>query len=112
MKKQFQDLTIEFPLELQTILDVGLTCGYSEHPSFWFKAVVPEEKAKNYIGKITEDTLVEVTYVNKKKQKTRVLFSGYAANAKVKHVGGYYVLYVKALAHTANLDIEKKSRSK
>lgn len=111
MKRKYQDLTIEFPLEVDTILDLGLECGYSEHPSFWFKAVVPEEKAQEYIGKITERTTVKVTYVNKKKNAERVMFRGFAANAKVCFDGTYHVLYVEALAHTAKMDIKKKSRS-
>ena len=45
MKKKFQNLTIEFHLELQAILDVELICGYSEHPFLGFKAAVLEEKA-------------------------------------------------------------------
>ena len=111
MKRKYQDLIVDFPLELQYIKDVGLESGYSEHPMFWFKAVVPEEKADEYIGKITEDTSVKVTYMNRKKKETRVLFAGYAVKTRLTSEDGFFVLYVKALAHTAKLDVEKKSRS-
>lgn len=111
MKQLYQGLTIHFPLELQYICDLGMECTYSEHPSFWFEAVVPEEKADTYIGKITEDVAIKVTYENKKKKETRTLFSGYATEAKIRCENGFYILKVKALSFSAKMDIEKKSRS-
>ncbi|MBR3772512.1 MAG: hypothetical protein IKL07_09600, partial [Clostridium sp.] len=109
MECRFRDLKIEFPLELLQILDLGMEMSFGEHPSYWVKAVIPDEKADSYVSSITENSELKVSIV--KKDSIKVIFCGYTTSVEVCSKAGYYVATIRAIAYTAKMDIEKKSRS-
>ena len=82
MKSIYQDLTIHFPFALSYVKDLGMETTNKAHPSFWFEAVIPEEKAEQYVYDITGETSLKVTYENKKKQEERTLFCGLVSKAE------------------------------
>ena len=102
MECRFRDLKIEFPLELLQILDLGMEMSFGEHPSYWVKAVIPDEKADSYVSSITENSELKVSIV--KKDSIKVIFCGYTTSVEVCSKAGYYVATIRAIAYTAKME--------
>lgn len=109
MECRYRNIIVDYPFELTEILDLGMEASFGEHPVYWLKARIPEKDAESYILNITEDTQLSV--YRKTKEEKKKIFCGYTYRVELANEDGYQVICIQAVANTAKLDIQTKSRS-
>lgn len=105
----FQNLTVA-PYEVEQLLDVHIDHQINEHSTFYFKALLPEEKKDSYVKNSRQGSNVSLM-VKGSDGKNTILFQGMVQNIEVKAIEGSYYIEVYAISHSYLLDVEKKSRT-
>lgn len=105
----FQNLEVS-PYIVEQLLDVRFDHQINEHSTFYFKALLPEEKKDSYAKDSSLGSnvslLVRDSYGN-----SDILFQGMVQNVEIKSIQGTYYIEVYAISHSYLLDVERKSRS-
>lgn len=105
----FQNLAVA-PYEVEQLLDVRIDHQINEHSTFYFKALLPEEKKDSYAQNGRQGSNV-ILMVNSSNGESCILFQGMVGDVEVKAVQGLYYIEVYAISHSYLLDVEKKSRT-
>ncbi|CAM5263841.1 Putative deoxyribonuclease RhsA OS=Lysinibacillus sphaericus OX=1421 GN=rhsA_1 PE=4 SV=1 [Lysinibacillus sphaericus] len=69
--------------------------------------MIAEEQAQKYIQRVSHSDEVVVKFG----RQQDILFSGRIENAELQAAQGVHYVYVEAVSFTANMDVEKRSRS-
>ncbi len=105
----FQNMEIS-PYEVKQLLDVRMECQVNEHSTFYFKAILSEEKKDSYVKKSRQGSNVTLS-LKKEDGKSDILFQGMVQDVEVKVIQGTYYIEVYAISYSYLLDVEKKSRT-
>lgn len=105
----FQNLAVA-PYEVEQLLDVRIDHQMNEHSTFYFKALLPDEKKDSYVKNNRQGSNVSLM-VKGTDGKNTILFQGMVQNIEVKAIEGSYYIEVYAVSHSYLLDVVKKSRT-
>lgn len=105
----FQNIEVA-PYTVEQLLDVRVNHQINEHSTFYFKALLPEEKKDSYVKNSSQGSNVSLS-VRGENGNTNILFQGMVQDVEVKAIQGLYYMEVYAVSHSYLLDVEKKSRS-
>ena len=105
----FQNLEVS-PYIVEQLLDVRVDHQINEHSTFYFKALVSEEKKDSYVKDSNQGDNV-CLLVRGDGGKDDTLFQGMVQNVEVKAIQSAYCIEVYAVSHSYLLDVEEKSRS-
>lgn len=105
----FQNLAVA-PYEVEQLLDVRIDHQMNEHSTFYFKALLPDEKKDSYVKNNRQGSNVSLM-VKGADEKNTILFQGMVQNIEVKAIEGSYYIEVYAVSHSYLLDVVKKSRT-
>lgn len=104
----FQNLEVS-PYVVEQLLDVRVEHQINEHSTFYFKALLPEEKKDSYVKNSSQGCNVCLSLKDDGEQD--ILFQGMVQDIKVEVIQGSYYIEVYAISYSYLLDVEKKSRS-
>ena len=105
----FQNLAVA-PYEVEQLLDVRIDHQMNEHSTFYFKALLPDEKKDSYVKNNRQGSNVSLM-VKGTDGKNTILFQGMVQNIEVKAIEGSYYIEVYAVSHSYLLDVVKMSRT-
>ena len=105
----FQNIEVA-PYIVEQLLDVRIDQQMNEHGTFYFKALLPEEKKDSYVINNSQGSNVSLS-VRETDGNRDILFQGIVQDVKVKAIQGSYYMEVYAISYSYLLDIGKKSRS-
>lgn len=105
----FQNLAV-VPYDVEQLLDVRIDHQINEHSTFYFKALLPDEKKDSYVKNNRQGSNVSLM-VKGSDGKSDILFQGMVQDVEVKAIEGSYYIEVYAISHSYLLDVEKKSRT-
>lgn len=94
-------------LDLLSIQKLKITAGINEHSSLYLKGILTEEKEEKPSN--TNIETIEISIDMNKEKKS--IFNGIVTEVKVKSVGKYRELHIKAKSYTFLMDIKKRNRS-
>jgi len=105
----FENLVVA-PYIIERLLDVRLDHQINEHSTFYFKALLPEEKKDSYVKDGGQGGDVSLLSIEPGGQMN-TLFQGTVQDVEVMAVQGSYYIEVYAIANSYYLDTMRKSRS-
>lgn len=105
----FQNLEVS-PYVVEQLLDVRVDHQINEHSTFYFKALLPEEKKDSYVKNSSQGCNVSLLIKSADGERD-ILFQGMVQDIKVEAIQGSYYIEVYAVSYSYLLDVEKKSRS-
>ncbi|MHC1686042.1 MAG: contractile injection system protein, VgrG/Pvc8 family [Clostridiaceae bacterium] len=98
------NFTFEYLKEVRIANDIN------NHGVLELVGVVPTEIADSDVYYTDECTPIELFYLDTNYEK-KTVFNGMVTKVRVKAEKDVHLLYIKALSHTSQMDIEKRSRS-
>lgn len=105
----FQNLEVS-PYVVEQLLDVRVEHQINEHSTFYFKALLPEEKKDSYVKNSSQGCNVCLLFKDAGREQN-ILFQGMVQDIKIEVIQGSYYIEVYAISYSYLLDVEKKSRS-
>ncbi|MCM1258325.1 MAG: phage late control D family protein [Roseburia sp.] len=105
----FENLVVA-PYVVERLLDVRLEHQINEHSTFYFKALLPEEKKDSYVKDGGQGGDVSLLSTGSGAQ-TEILFQGMVQDVEIMAVQGSYYIEVYAISNSFQLDTVRKSRS-
>lgn len=105
----FQNLVV-VPYMIEQLLDVRMEQQINEHSTFYFKALLPEDKKESYVKRCVYGSHVNLMVKDFEGNNT-ILFQGMVRDVAVRAVQGSYYMEVCAVSYSYLLDAEKKSRT-
>ncbi|CAM5203397.1 hypothetical protein LSPH26S_03192 [Lysinibacillus sphaericus] len=103
----YEDLVLEWPYPLIHINKLTIKHQGNDHARLSFTGMIAEEQAQKYIQRVSHSDEVVVKFG----RQQDILFSGRIENAELQAAQGVHYVYVEAVSFTANMDVEKRSRS-
>ncbi|WP_445477719.1 RHS repeat-associated core domain-containing protein [Lysinibacillus irui] len=107
MISTYEDLVLEWPYPLIHLDKLTIKHKGNDHARLYFTGMIAEEQAQKYIQRVSHTDEVVVKFG----REQGILFSGRIENAELQAVQGVHYVLVEAVSFTANMDIEKRSRS-
>ncbi|HBT72968.1 MAG TPA: hypothetical protein DEB37_12180, partial [Lysinibacillus sp.] len=107
MISTYEDLVVEWPYPLIHLDKLTIKHKGNDHARLSFTGMIAEEQAQKYIQRVSHTDEIVVKFGRDKS----ILFSGRIENAELQASQGVHTVTVEAVSFTANLDIEKRSRS-
>jgi len=105
----FQNIEVA-PYEVKQLLDVRMEQQVNEHSTFYFKALLSEEKKDSYVKNSRQGSNVTLN-LKTADGKSEILFQGMVQDVEVKVIQSAYYMEVYAISYSYLLDVEKKSRT-
>ncbi|ERI10664.1 DUF6531 domain-containing protein [Aneurinibacillus aneurinilyticus] len=103
----YEDLVLEWPYPLIHLDKLTIKHKGNDHARLYFTGMIAEEQAQKYIQRVSHTDEVVVKFG----REQDILFSGRIENAELQAAQGVHYVSVEAVSFTANMDIEKRSRS-
>ncbi|MET4561964.1 RHS repeat-associated protein [Lysinibacillus parviboronicapiens] len=107
MISTYEDLVLEWPYSLIHLDKLTIKHKGNDHAKLYFTGMIAEEQAQKYIQRVSHTDEVVVKFGRERD----ILFSGRIENAELQASQGVHYVSVEAVSFTANMDIEKRSRS-
>ncbi len=107
MISTYEDLVLEWPYPLIHLDKLTIKHKGNDHAKLYFTGMIAEEQAQKYIQRVSHTDEVVVRFGRERD----ILFSGRIENAELQASQGVHYVSVEAVSFTANMDIEKRSRS-
>lgn len=103
----YEDIELVWPYPLIHLDKLTIKHKGNDHARLYFTGMIAEEQAQKYIQQVSHTDEVVVKFGRDKD----ILFSGRIENAELQASQGVHYVSVEAISFTANMDIEKRSRS-
>ncbi|MCT4583547.1 MAG: hypothetical protein N4A54_01370 [Peptostreptococcaceae bacterium] len=101
---KFDDISIETPYKLISIIDINLNHGVLIHSTLEIEAICEEESFDSFFKTTLNDSIII-------KKEDKIIFKGLIGSYDANKEGDVYSVYIKAVSATSLLDSKVESKS-